>query len=286
MPMTMSLSATSAPTVRSRTRLPCATTTRSPGPAARPSTATTSRSASPPCRRLGSNQQQLAPGEARRLPRRPEPPNDPAQDHGSPVVRYRFLALARADFTAAADFFALALFSGFAAFLAATGAAAGLAARAALAAALTAPPSAFAAARSRCAALRRLQHVEQPAVREVLQLGDVVLVLGALQLVRRRRDQLVVPARLLGAGGDRKQPDQLGVGHAQQPLAQLVLALVAGVENADNLVDQLVLAAELFFYPREGAQLQRFCCCRHGTTSPSIACCAKGAYLPQTPRFA
>ena len=137
-------------------------------------------------RRLGPDQQQLAAGQARRLPRRPEPPHDPAQEHGSPVG-YRFLAFARADFTLAADFFAFALFSGFAAFLAAA-AAAGLAARAAFAAALTGCrrpwPWRLALPRS---ALRRLQHVEQPAVRELVQLGDVVLVLGALQLVGGRR---------------------------------------------------------------------------------------------------
>src|SRR5262249_32678600 len=37
------------------------------------------------------------------------------------------------------------------------------------------------------------------------------------------------------------------------PLAQVVLGLVAGVDQADELVDQLVLAAELLLDPREGA---------------------------------
>src|SRR3954470_16084639 len=34
-------------------------------------------------RRLRTDEQQLAGGETRPLPRRPEPPDDPAQDHGS-----------------------------------------------------------------------------------------------------------------------------------------------------------------------------------------------------------
>ena len=201
MPMTMSLSATSAPTVRSRTRLPCATSDAIAGAGGQAVDRDHQPVGLAARRGLGPDQQQLAPGEARRLPRRPEPPNDPAQDHGSPVVRYRFLALARADFTAAADFFAFALFSGFAAFLAATGRR-----RLGGARGLRRGPDRAAVGLRRGAAgaagaapLRRLQHVEQPAVRELLQLGDVVLVLGALQLFRGRRDQLVVAARLLGA---------------------------------------------------------------------------------------
>ena len=103
---------------------------------------------------------------------------------------YRFEALARADFTAAADFFAFALFSGLAAFLGAAAATTGLAARAAFAAARVVPPSAFAATLAAAAPLRpsaAVQHVEQLAVRELAQLGDVVLVLGAVQLLGGRR---------------------------------------------------------------------------------------------------
>ena len=43
---------------------------------------------------------------------------------------------------------------------------------------------------------------------------------------------------------------------AQQALAQLVLALVAGVEHADDLVDQLILPTEFVFDPRERALLR------------------------------
>ena len=103
MPTTTSLSATSAPTVKSRTRLPCATMTRSPGPGVQ----AVDRDDQPvgarrPPAVSRTHQQQLAPGEARRLPRRPEPPDDPAQDH----AQLPAWAFAR-DFTAAADFVGL-----------------------------------------------------------------------------------------------------------------------------------------------------------------------------------
>ena len=259
MPTTMSLSATSAPTVRSRTRLPCATSTRSPGPAARPSTATTSRSATPrrsrsragpaaACDRRGpppaaSPRAAPRPGPRSSLARRASPllgswraptsPLPPTSSHSRssrasrpswprpPPRAWRRAALRRGPAPRCRR---------------------------------PSPPAWLLAPLP--APLRRLQHVEQPAVRELAQLGDVVLVLGALQLFGRRRDQLVVPAGLLGARRDARTAGpawcstRRAAACAARPCSRR-----RSLEDADDLVDQLVLAAELFFHPREWALL-------------------------------
>src|SRR5580692_5973804 len=229
--MITSLSATSAPTVRSRTRLPCATITRSPGPAPSPSTATTRRAVSPPPARPGPPRSRLRPvrppacRDAQSRPTtRPSSISDPASD----LLALALGGLARALL---GDRSRLDRWLGNR---------------------LDGSPRLLRLGRRRRARLRPLddrQHVEQSCVGELAQLGDVVLVLATLQLVGGGRHQLVVTAHLFRPRGDRMEPDQLAVADAQQALAQVILALIARVENADDLVDQLVFPTELVFDP-------------------------------------
>jgi len=79
-----------------------------------------------------------------------------------------------------------------------------------------------------------------------------------------------VPALRLHLRGDDVQAQELAVRRAEQALAQAVLRLITGVDEADELVDQLVLTTELFFDPCERAGLGMV------RVSPE-----KGAYLPQ-----
>jgi len=58
----------------------------------------------------------------------------------------------------------------------------------------------------------------------------------------------VVAEFFLHRGRDLMKTQQLDVGGAAQALAQIILRLVAAVEQPDQLVDQLILGAEGFVH--------------------------------------
>ena len=233
MPTITSLSATSAPTVMSRTRLPWATITRSPGPASRPSTATIRPRAS----RLPRAPSRAGPATAcaRRgwrpaaTPRAAPPPGRSAwSGRGDLRASWTGRVSSQRPFAA-----------GLAAGLAALARAGRLGGRGGLA---RAP---------------RRQHVEQAPVRAARPASRrspcpwrgpacSAVVVASLSWP---------PASLVLVATTCSRISLL-FDDAQQPLAQVVLALVTGVEHADDLVDQLVFATELVFDPRERALLQ------------------------------